>query len=449
MSSPHHAAVSLDDEEKAENIGSLNFNLFGLEEFEQPASVKHEPTGHVAIPHEGGKQAWLTVAGSSCAMFVSFGWANCIGLFQAEYESNELKDYSTGQVSWITSMSFFFLLFCSPLSGKLFDSYGPRVPILLGSFMHVFGLMMTSLSSKYYQIMLSQSVCSGIGCSLIFTPAMSAPYTYFHKKRAIAGGLTVAGSSLGGVIFPIMVQHLLADIGFPWTMRACAFMILGLLVISNLFIRSAMKHTPKPFHIMDYVRPMTELKFVLICIGSFFLYWGMFVPLDYIVTEAQHYGASTYLALSLVPILNGASFVGRTVPNYFADKVGRFNLMIGMSILSTVLVLGLWLPGRGHSAFICFAVFFGISSGACVGLGPVLIASVSPIKELGTRMGTVFAIASGASLSSAPIAAAIVADDGGSYRFAAVFSGVNFFLATICLCILRGCIAGWAVNANV
>lgn len=62
----------------------------------------------------------------------------------------------------------------SPLSGYIFDNYGPRVPILLGSVMHVFGLMMLSLSTEYYQIMLSQSICSGIGLSLFFTPSLTA-----------------------------------------------------------------------------------------------------------------------------------------------------------------------------------------------------------------------------------------------------------------------------------
>jgi hypothetical protein len=28
-------------------------------------------------------------------MFVAFGWVNCIALFQAEYETNQLKDYSS------------------------------------------------------------------------------------------------------------------------------------------------------------------------------------------------------------------------------------------------------------------------------------------------------------------------------------------------------------------
>lgn len=66
------------------------------------------------------------------------------------------------------------MLFMSPLSGWMFDSYGPRLPIFMGTILHVLGLMMTSLSKEYYQFALSQSVCSGIGASLVFTPAMTA-----------------------------------------------------------------------------------------------------------------------------------------------------------------------------------------------------------------------------------------------------------------------------------
>jgi hypothetical protein len=62
-----------------------------------------ESNSNVEAP-EGGTKAWLSLLGAFCAMFVSFGWMNCIALFQAEYETNQLKQYSESTVSWITSM---------------------------------------------------------------------------------------------------------------------------------------------------------------------------------------------------------------------------------------------------------------------------------------------------------------------------------------------------------
>jgi MFS family permease len=77
------------------------------------------------------------------------------------------------------------MLFISPLAGRMFNNYGPRLPIAIGTVMHVFGLMMASLSTKYYQFVLSQSVCSGIGASLIFGPAMTAVSSPFPIDESI------------------------------------------------------------------------------------------------------------------------------------------------------------------------------------------------------------------------------------------------------------------------
>lgn len=73
---------------------------------------------------------------------------------------------------------------------------------MIGSFLHVFGLMMASLSTQYYQVLLSQGVCSAIGVSLIFQPANSVIPSWFNKKRGAAYGIVTSGSSIGGVIFP-------------------------------------------------------------------------------------------------------------------------------------------------------------------------------------------------------------------------------------------------------
>ena len=68
---------------------------------------------------EGGTQAWLTVAGSSACLFVSFGWVNCVGVFQEYYQTHQLKEYSASDVAWIPalqSMEPIFFVHLSRLS---------------------------------------------------------------------------------------------------------------------------------------------------------------------------------------------------------------------------------------------------------------------------------------------------------------------------------------------
>lgn len=53
---------------------------------------------------DGGVRAWLTVAGSSACFFVSFGWVNCIGVFQDYYLAHQLQAYTESEVSWIPAL---------------------------------------------------------------------------------------------------------------------------------------------------------------------------------------------------------------------------------------------------------------------------------------------------------------------------------------------------------
>lgn len=374
---------------------------------------------------DGGGKAWLTVAGAAACLFVSFGWVNCVGVFQDYYQTHQLKQYSPSDISWIPSLQVFFMLFCGPFVGKIFDDYGHRYLLVVGTFLHVFGLMMTSISKEYYQFLLSQAICSAIGASMVFYPAFNCVSTWFFHKRGAALGLVAAGSSLGGVIFPIMVVRLIPEVGFGWAMRICAFLILGLLIFANLTVSSRIAPSKRPFSVMAFIRPLKEPSFLLLTGAVFFFYWGMFTPFTFIVVEARTHGMSQYLANYLVPILNGASVIGRTVPNVIADKVGRFNVMIIMSSFTTILILALWLPATGNVPIILFAALFGIGSGAGIGLTPALCAQISPIKDIGVRTGTVFAIASIAALTGSPIGGQIIVDDHGSFRNTAVFAGVS------------------------
>ena len=123
---------------------------------------------------DGGLKAWTTVLGSFFCLFVSFGWINCIGVFQEYYQTHQLAAYSPSTIAWIPSLETFMMFLGGPVFGKILDSYGPRWLLLAGSFLHVFGLMMASISTRYYEFILSQGIVSPIGASIIFYSGQSS-----------------------------------------------------------------------------------------------------------------------------------------------------------------------------------------------------------------------------------------------------------------------------------
>ena len=133
--------------------------------------------------------------------------------------------------------------------------------------------------------------------------------TWFFKRRAFAIGIVAGASSLGGVIFPIMVDHLVRGVGFGWAMRISAFFILALLIVGNLTVESRLQPSPRLLTLRQYFAPLAEMPFLLTTIASFLFYLGLFLPINYIQVQATKYGMSASLAAYLIPILNAARYV--------------------------------------------------------------------------------------------------------------------------------------------
>ncbi|KAI1429076.1 monocarboxylate permease-like protein [Xylaria sp. FL1777] len=386
---------------------------------------------------DGGLEAWLVVVGGALILFSSFGVVNCSGVFVEYYVNGPLSDYTSSDITWITSLQAFLITGSNLVVGRLFDSYGTRWILPIGTVIYSFGLMVLSLSTKYYQIILSQGIVSGVGAATVFNCASNSTITWFYKYRAAALGIVVAGSSLGGIVLPILMSQLIPKIGFPWTVRILGFIVLLFCGIASFTVKSRLPPQPKPFHFSELIEPFKELRFVLFVVGAFFFFWGLYLPFNYLEIQAQQQGVNPTLIPYILPIVNAVSIPGRIIPGILADRIGRFNMMILIAVLTGLFTLALWIPGTTTGATLGFGAVYGFTSGAFISLAPAAIAQISDLRQIGARSGVVLFVGSLGALTGSPLGGAIVTAQNGEYLGLKLFTGLSILVAAIFLVLSR------------
>jgi MFS family permease len=158
---------------------------------------------------------------------------------------------------------------------------------------------------EYWHFMLVFGVLGGVGTSLIFTPAISAIGHWFYVKRANATGIAAAGGSVGGIIFPLMLQQLYPQIGWAWSSRVLGFIFIGLLASANLLIRSRLPPKPGGSVLPDFTI-FRDTPFLMCTLGTFFLEYGLFVPITYLASYTLRTGATRLLRRHPGPLQHDA-----------------------------------------------------------------------------------------------------------------------------------------------
>ncbi|OOF92824.1 hypothetical protein ASPCADRAFT_54322 [Aspergillus carbonarius ITEM 5010] len=368
-----------------------------------PAKAPGPPSD---IPN-GGFLAWYQVMGSFFLFFNCWGVVNTFGVYQTYYEQNLLKARSAMDISWVGSIQAFLLVFVGVVTGPLYDYGYFRVLIGVGSILVVFGMMMTSICHEYWEVMLAQGIVVGLGSGCLFVPSVAILPTYFSTKKALAQGIAASGSSLGGVIYPIVFRKLQPQIGFGWATRVIAFIMLATLIIPNAGMRMRVK--PSSRRRMFEAEAWREPPFVLFSLATFFGFMGMYMPFFYVQSYAMDNKImDENLAFYLLSITNAASVFGRIVPNFFADKTGPLNMLLPTSTIAGVLAF-VWIGIHNTGGMIVFCILYGFFSGTFVSLPPTTIVTLSPsLGVVGVRMGMSFVLAAIGLLIGTPIGGALL-----------------------------------------
>ncbi|KAK6076313.1 major facilitator superfamily transporter [Seiridium cupressi] len=233
-----------------------------------------------SAPPNGGLVAWLQVSAGFILFFNTWGMISAFRVFQTYYESGELFEASSTEISWIGSIHCFLLQLTGLIAGPIYGRGYLRLLLIAGGLMVVFGMMMLSLSNEYWKALLAQAFCVGIGAGLLFLPTVSLIPTWFSTRIGLAVRIASSGSSLGCVIYPIVLYRLISQVDFPWAVRCVGFIALATFLLPLAMMRTRIQ-APKPRAMVDWTA-FHDAPFMAFTLGVLLVFIAQSVLIFYI-----------------------------------------------------------------------------------------------------------------------------------------------------------------------
>lgn len=322
--------------------------------------------------------------------------------------------------------------------------------------------------TEYYQFILAFSILAGAGSSLLITPAMGSVAHWFSERRGLASGIAFTGGGAGGVLFPLMMQSLLPQVGWAWSIRILGFILLILCAVSVAFCESSVpprngpqttwRDTLPDLRIfLDGTGAMSITTATLFLVDLAYLVPMTYIPSYYLDRQGlpgdKTLSGDAAFAYQLFAIANGSSCFGRYVAGALADRFGRYNTLIVSLFLCLASVAGFWLPDvlaprfSSIALLVLFTVLFGFVSGSNVSLTPICLGQLCQIQDYGKYYATCYTVCSLGCLISIPIAGSLLDATGatGKQRYwgAVVYTAVSYLAALLCVVWVRLRLWGW------
>ncbi|KAJ5287009.1 MFS general substrate transporter [Penicillium angulare] len=362
-----------------------------------------DTTVSLAFP-EGGREAWTSLLGSSLIMFPSFGFQTAIGTIQDYISTHQLSNYSVGDVGWITAVLCFLTLFLGVQVGPLFDRYGPRMLLICGSLASVASYLLLAQCTQYWHFMLCLGVLSGISSAILTTVAISVLSHWFYRRRALASGLCMSGSSAGGAIIPLLLRTLFGKYGWTWSIRIIAFIALGCYAGGIILVKGRLPTGRQSRATIDF-RAFKAPRLVFLAVALFAFEFIIFGCAALLPTYVRYAGLNVDVQFYSLTVLNSMSLLGRILPGFMADQIGRFNILLLMAALTLIMMAAVWIPFGSQDEATLYAVvaIFGFGSGGWISLAPVCAGQLCKTEEYGRFYGTLYSVAAFGVLLTVPI----------------------------------------------
>jgi MFS family permease len=282
------------------------------------------------------------------------------------------------------------------MMGKLADRFGIVPVIVLGAFSLGAGFVGIGFAGSITSFAVLQGLFIGLfGSSATFVPLIADTSLWFVKRRGIAVAVCASGNYLAGAVWPPVVQHYVATVGWrPTYMALGLFTFVSMLALAGLMrakspaavTAPSKKGGPVPSN-RPFGLSLGQAQ-GLLCVAGTACCVAMAMPQVHIVAYCGDLGFGAARGAEMLSLMLACGIISRLISGAICDRIGGVRTLLMGSFLQGVALL-MFIPFDGLLSLYVISAMFGLFQGGIVPSYAIIVREHFPPAEAGARVGTV------------------------------------------------------------
>lgn len=362
-----------------------------IERIASDTVVEDIPAGPSDAPPDGG-YGWACIF--ACFLINGSTWGICAtyGVYLNYYlENNVFEGSNDIDYAFVGGSNFAAALITAPAVNWLLRRLGTHPVMFLGCFFWLLGWITASWAKTFWQLVLSQGVCIGIGLGMIWQPSTGIVSQWFQKKRSMAQGLTSAGSGFIGIIYSASTIHMIDNLSLAWALRITGLTSSVMLIVATILIRDRNKVVRPTIHPFD-VEILKKYEVWMVLGWSFTSLLGYMVLLYSLGNYGSSLGLNQQQSGIIITMLNLGTGIGRMFIGVISDKFGRVTTSLLCCFGSGIFCFVWWINARDFGSLLSFALVAGMIFGVYWATIAPISAEVVDLKDLPSLLSLVWLV---------------------------------------------------------
>lgn len=275
--------------------------------------------------------------------------------------------------------------------GRLADRFGILPPLAGGTILMCFGYILTASASTVPFFAVVSGLTVGLGSAASFAPLVADASLWFDRHRGLAISLATIGSSLSGVVWPPIIQHFIAEVGWRQTHIGIGLFCLATMLPLALVLRrrpalhGAAIQAAGAGSANRALGLAPNVTHGLLALAGLCCCVAMAMPQVHLVAYCADLGYGPARGAEMLAVMLGFGVVSRLIFGWVLNRIGGLpSLLLGSTMQAVALAL--YLPFDGLASLYVVSAIFGLAQGGLVPSYAVIIRELFPAEEAGLRV---------------------------------------------------------------